>query len=100
MEDVTYQEFEFKINPEDPLFVISIVSEMVGIPIWTLRKLDEMGIVHPMRLGKKTRCYSQKQIKKLNYVYFLMNEKGVNISGIRIILEMEPGKEESDDQIH
>ena len=82
-------EYNAKISPEDHLYIIGIVSEMVGIPIWTLRKLDEMGIVEPKRLGKKTRCYSQVQIKKLCYVNYLMNEKNVNISGIKVILDIE-----------
>ena len=81
-------EFEINIDPEAPLFIISVVSEMVGIPVWTLRKLDEMGIVEPDRIGKKTRCYSKKQLKTLQYIHFLMEEKGVNISGIKIILEL------------
>lgn len=80
--------FEVQINPEAPLFIISVVSEMVQIPIWTLRKLDEMGIVSPKRIGKKTRCYSKIQVQKLSYVHYLMEEKGVNISGIKVILEM------------
>jgi len=82
-------EYNAKISPEDHLYIIGIVSEMVGIPIWTLRELDEMGIVEPKRLGKKTRCYSQVQIKKLCYVNYLMNEKNVNISGIKVILDIE-----------
>lgn len=81
-------EFEVKIDPQEPIYIISVVSELVGIPIWTLRKLDEMGVVCPKRLGKKTRCYSHKQIKKLSYVSYLMSERGVNISGIKIILEL------------
>ncbi len=87
-------QFEVTIDPNLPLFVISVVSEMVDIPIWTLRKLDEMGIVQPERKGKNMRCYSKVQIERLVYVHHLMEEKGVNISGIKIILEMEQGKEE------
>ena len=83
------KEFEVVIDPEKPLFIIGVASEMVGIPIWTLRKLDEMGVVEPKRIGKKIRCYSHNQIKKLTYVQFLMEKKQVNISGIKIILEME-----------
>lgn len=81
-------EFEVVIDPEIPLFVISVVSEMVSIPIWTLRKLDEMDVIKPKRIGKKTRCYTQSQVNKLNYVHYLMEEKRVNISGIKLILEM------------
>jgi MerR family transcriptional regulator/heat shock protein HspR len=86
------KQFEVDIDPDLPLFIISVVSEMVHIPIWTLRKLDEMDVVKPKRLGKKARCYSKKQVTQLNYVYHLMEEKGINISGIKMILEIE-GKE-------
>ena len=88
MADKKMNEFEVKIDPQEPIYIISVVSELVGIPIWTLRKLDEMGVVCPKRLCKKTRCYSHKQIKKLSYVSYLMSERGVNISGIKIILEL------------
>jgi len=93
MDKFYIDEFDFSINPAAPLFVIGVVSEMVDIPIWTLRKLDEMEIVTPKRLGKKTRCYSKQQIRILSYVKYLMSDKGVNISGIKIILEIGPRKE-------
>ena len=83
------QKFEVDINPEDPLFVISVVEKLVGIPIWTLRKLDEMGIVKPKRIGKKTRCYSKVQIQQLTYVHYLMEEKHVNISAVKVVLELK-----------
>ena len=83
------QKFEVDINPEDPLFVISVVEKLVGIPVWTLRKLDEMGIVKPKRIGKKTRCYSKVQIQQLTYVHYLMEEKHVNISAVKVVLELK-----------
>ena len=92
MNEKSMDAFDVEIDPQDPVFVISVVSEIVHIPIWTLRKLDEMDVVKPKRLDKKTRCYSKEQIAKLNYVYHLMEVKGVNISGIKIILEMHTVK--------
>lgn len=83
------QKFDVEINPQDPLFVISVVERMVGIPVWTLRKLDEMGVVQPKRIGKKTRCYSKVQIEQLTYVHYLMEEKHVNISAIKVVLDMK-----------
>lgn len=80
--------FEVQIDPEEPVYVISVVSTIVEIPIWTLRKLDDMGVVQPKRIGKKTRCYSHEQVEILKYVHYLMEEKRVNISGIKIILEI------------
>ena len=89
MKNKTSKEFNIAINPEAPLFIIGVASQMVKIPIWTLRKLDELGVVEPKRVNKKIRCYSHNQIKKLTYIHYLMEEKQVNISGIKIILEME-----------
>jgi MerR family transcriptional regulator, heat shock protein HspR len=82
------KQFTVDIDPDDPVYVIGVVSELIEIPIWTLRKLDEMGVVVPKRFGKKTRCYSHHQIQQLTYVQYLMEEKGVNISGIKVILDM------------
>ena len=81
--------FDIHISPDEPVYVISVVSKLVDLPIWTLRQLDKAGVVTPKRIGKKSRLYSLKDIKKLEYVHYLMEEKHVNISGIRIILEIE-----------
>lgn len=81
--------FHIRIDPETPVYIISVVSEIVRIPIWTLRKLDEMDVVKPQRIGKKTRCYSLKQVEVLNYIHYLMEVKRVNISGIKLILEID-----------
>ncbi len=81
--------FSVQIDPETPVYIISVVSTIVRIPIWTLRKLDDMDVVKPERIGKKTRCYSQKQMEILRYVHYLMEERHVNISGIKMILQIE-----------
>ncbi|MDO8580633.1 MAG: MerR family transcriptional regulator [Candidatus Omnitrophota bacterium] len=88
------EDFDVDIQPNQPLFIISIVSEMVQIPIWTLRKLDEMGVVEPKRIGKKTRCYSKEQIRTLIYIQHLMDNQGVNISGVKFILELHAHRQE------
>lgn len=81
--------FDIYISPDEPVYVISVVSKLVDLPAWTLRQLDKAGIVSPKRIGKKSRLYSLKDIKRLEYVHYLMEEKRVNIRGIKIILEIE-----------
>jgi len=81
--------FRLKIPAEEPVYVISVVCKLVNIPIWTLRQLDKAGVVKPKRIGKKSRLYSLKDLKRLEYVHYLMEEKRVNIHGIKIILEKE-----------
>ena len=79
---------DIKISPDEPVYIISVVSKLVGIPVWTLRELDRAGIVKAKRLGKKSRLYCLRDIKRLEYIHYLMEEEGVNIRGIKIILEM------------
>lgn len=79
--------FDIYISPDEPVYVISVASKLVSLPIWTLRQLDKAGVVKPKRIGKKNRLYSLKDIRKLEYVHYLMEDKRVNIHGIKIILE-------------
>lgn len=81
--------FDIHISPDEPVYIISVVSKLVDLPIWTLRQLDKAGIVKPKRAGKKSRLYSLKDIRRLEYVHYLMEEKNVNIHGIKIILQIE-----------
>ena len=81
--------FDIRISPDEPVYVISVVSKLVELPVWTLRALDKAGIVKPKRIGKKSRLYCLKDVKRLEYIHYLMEDKGVNIKGIKIILEME-----------
>lgn len=81
--------FDIYISPDEPVYVISVVSKLVDLPVWTLRQLDKAGIVSPNRIGKKSRLYSLKDVKRLEYVHYLMEEKRVNIHGIKIIISTE-----------
>jgi MerR family transcriptional regulator/heat shock protein HspR len=81
--------FDIHISPDEPVYVISVVSKLTDLPVWTLRQLDKTGIVCPKRIGKKNRLYSLKDIKKLEYVHYLLEDRRVNIRGIKMILELE-----------
>lgn len=81
--------FDIQISPDEPVYIISVVSKLVDLPVWTLRRLELVGVVRPKRVGKKSRLYSLKDVKRLEYVHYLMEEKRVNIHGIKIILEKE-----------
>lgn len=77
-----------EIDEETPLFTISIVSKILGIHTQTLRIYDKEGLVCPIRTPTNRRLYSEKDIKRLKYVCYLVHERGVNLSGAKIILEM------------
>ena len=81
--------FDIHISPDEPVYIISVVSKLVDLPLWTLRQLDKQGIVRPKRSGRKSRLYCLKDIKRLEYIHYLIEDKHVNIHGIKIILEKE-----------
>jgi MerR family transcriptional regulator/heat shock protein HspR len=80
------------INEDTPLFTISVVSRILGIHKQTLRIYDREGLVCPNRTPSNRRLYSEKDIHRLEYVCYLVHERGVNISGAKIILEMLDSK--------
>ena|SRR3989338_6935690 len=79
----------FDIDPNEPVYVIGVVSQLIRIPVWTLRILDREGIVKAKRREGKWRLYSYNDLKRLVMVRDLLVEQGVNIHGIRLILRME-----------
>jgi len=81
--------YSLKISPDEPVYVIGVVCKLVNIPVWTLRQLDKAGVVTPKRAGRKNRLYSLRDLKRLEYVHYLMEKKRVNIHGVKIILEKE-----------
>lgn len=79
---------EFAIAADEPVYVIGVVSELVQLPIWTLRVLDREGLVKAHRRAGRSRLYSLADVRRLRHIRVLMIEQGVNIQGIRVILQI------------
>ncbi len=77
------------IKPEDPVYAIGIVSKLLHMPEWTLRALEKEGLVCPKRQNKKNRFYSMRDIQKIEKIHYLMQEKGVNMRGVKFIIQRE-----------
>ena len=74
---------------DEPVYVISVAAKLAGLPSWTLRVLDKEGIVCPQRTAKDRRLYSDNDIATLSRVRYLTEERGVNMNGVKLILEMD-----------
>jgi len=74
---------------DEPVYVISVAARLAGLPCWVLRVLDQEGIVVPVRTESNRRLYSDHDITLLAHVRYLTEERGVNIAGVKVILEME-----------
>jgi MerR family transcriptional regulator, heat shock protein HspR len=76
--------------PEDaPVFVISVAAELAGMHAQTLRQYDRLGLVTPGRTGGGGRRYSARDVALLREVQRLSQAEGVNLAGIKRIIELE-----------
>lgn len=76
-------------DPDAPVYVISVAAKLTGLPAWLLRLLDQEGIVVPTRTEKNRRLYSDNDVARLQRIRYLTEERGVNVAGVKVILEME-----------
>ncbi len=73
----------------EPVYVISVAARLAGLPCWVLRVLDQEQIVVPVRTDSNRRLYCDDDIALLARVRYLTEERGVNIAGVKVILEMD-----------
>jgi MerR family transcriptional regulator, heat shock protein HspR len=76
-----------KQDSERPLYLISVVSQMLEIHPQTLRLYEREGFVKPTRVNRQ-RVYSDRDLERLNLVIELTRDLGVNRAGVDIILRM------------
>jgi len=70
-------------------YVISVAAELAGMHPQTLRQYDREGLVTPTRSRGGGRRYTDEDIGRLREVQRLSQAEGVNLAGIRRILELE-----------
>lgn len=72
-----------------PVYVISVAAELAGMHPQTLRQYDRLGLVSPGRSTGRGRRYTAREVQQLREVARLSQEDGVNLAGIKRILELE-----------
>ncbi len=71
---------------EEPVFTIGIMSRLLQVTQTTLRIWEKKGLIKPRRLGKN-RYYSQDELNRLREIKCLLQEKGLNIAGVKEVLD-------------
>jgi MerR family transcriptional regulator/heat shock protein HspR len=74
---------------DTPVYVISVAAQLSGLHPQTLRAYDRMGLVCPGRTAGRGRRYSMRDIAMLQQIQRLSQEEGINLAGIKHILESE-----------
>lgn len=76
-------------DEDTPVFVISVAAQIAGMHAQTLRSYDRIGLVTPGRASGGGRRYSVRDIAVLREVQRLSQSDGVNLAGIKRIIELE-----------
>ncbi|MGI8721764.1 MAG: heat shock protein transcriptional repressor HspR [Geodermatophilaceae bacterium] len=78
-----------ELSDQTPVFVISVAAQLAGMHAQTLRQYDRLGLVSPGRTPGGGRRYSARDIARLQAVARLSHEEGINLAGIKRIIELE-----------
>lgn len=70
------------------VYVISVAADLAGMHAQTLRNYDRLGLVTPQRTSGGGRRYTPRDVALLREIQRLSQEEGVNLAGIKSIIEL------------
>src|SRR5207237_1158980 len=79
----------YEMSDDLPVYVISVAAQLSGMHPQTLRQYDRLGLVSPGRSSGRGRRYSARDVAQLLQVQRLSQEEGVNLAGIKRVLDLE-----------
>jgi MerR family transcriptional regulator/heat shock protein HspR len=79
----------YELSDDMPVYVISVAASLSGMHPQTLRGYERVGLVTPRRTTGGGRRYSMRDILVLREIQRLSQEEGINLSGIKRILDLE-----------
>lgn len=74
-----------KSNYREPVYSIGITAKLLKVCQATIRIWEKKGLIKPARIGKN-RFYSKCDIERLEDIKELLQEKRINIEGVKTIL--------------
>ncbi|HLJ68330.1 MAG TPA: MerR family transcriptional regulator [Chloroflexota bacterium] len=80
-------------------FTISIAAELVNVHQQTLRHYERLGLIEPTRGKGEIRYYSPQDIDRILQIRRLVEELGVNLAGVEVILNMREQMERLRDEL-
>lgn len=75
------------MNSEQPILVISVAAQLLGLHPRTLMLYEKAGFVSPHRTETQRRMFSASDLDQLQFIKYLTQTCGINIQGVKYILE-------------
>ncbi len=73
---------------DEPVFIISVAARMLGLRTQTLRYYESLGLIEPSRTRGNQRVFSRRDIEKVQRIRDLMEDLGVNLAGVEVMLKL------------
>ncbi len=73
---------------DEPRYVISVAARLLGMHTHTLRYYERIGVIRPGRSQGNIRLYSDRDIEMLRRVKALVEDMGVNLAGVEVIMRL------------
>jgi MerR family transcriptional regulator/heat shock protein HspR len=83
----------------EPRYVISIAAKMLNVQTYTLRYYEKVGIIEPGRSRGNLRLYSDKDIARLQKIKTLIEDMGINLPGVEVVLRVMERMNEIQDEL-
>ena len=84
---------------DEPRYVISIAARILGTQTYTLRYYERIGLIEPKRSQGNIRLYSDRDIDLLRRVRTLVEDMGINLAGVEVILRLVQRMGEMRDEV-
>lgn len=69
-------------------YTISDAAELCGMHEQSLRLYERRGLIRPARSKGNYRLYSDEDIEQIRFIKRLIDDLGVNLAGVEVILHM------------
>ncbi len=84
---------------DEPVFIISVAARMLGLRTQTLRYYESLGLIEPSRTRGNQRVFSRRDIEKVQRIRDLMEDLGVNLAGVEVMLKLLSRLEASEQEL-
>ena len=87
-------------DQEAPVYIISVAARMLGVQTQTLRYYERLGLIEPARTRGNQRVFSNNDIERVRRIRGLMDDLGVNLAGVEVVLKLLERLRDSEQDIN
>lgn len=71
-----------------PILTLSVAATLLKVHPRTLMLYEREGLIKPHRTGTNRRLFSEADLDLIQFIKYLINQEGVNITGSGVIIRL------------